>query len=167
MCSLKFNIGGELKDNIFKIKKYEFRKEKGMNKLFQFVCKNRDFEIELFKNENLTESSIVYKLVFSTNSEDIVIESESDNPFEIFGVLFDNIEEYGKIIEVKFNGLTIFEDDIIKVFFNYETLMATIRTKNCIHEVKLNELDIETITFGEESILELRNEVNKFYKKVA
>jgi hypothetical protein len=163
----KLILGGKWKKKtIFEIN----NKESEMKRLISFVSVKNDFSVELFeeknKNDNNSES---YKMIFSSNCERVQL--TSTDLCEICGQIFSTIEKNGKVTEVKLGDKRITEEEIIRIEFDYEHGLVNVLTFKEELTTSFNDIDIETMCFSDdyykESILELRNEINELYKRVA
>lgn len=163
----KFILGGEKETQfIYKIK----YKESEMKRLISFVSINNDFSVELFENEKKSKNnSKKFSMIFASNCERIEI--SADDLCEICGQMFSSIKNNGKVVKVKIKEEVFTEDNIVKIEFNNDIGQVNVYTFNRKITESFNDIEIETVCFSDkyykESIQELRNEVNKLYKKVA
>lgn len=163
----QFNIGGVSK----KIKnKKIYKKEKVMEKILCYKSVDEDLKIQIIR-ENYDELSVIYRCLIESNSDNIELLSGKTDLYEIAGMLFKQLETFGKVTNIELDGKNYVEKEINKVKFIEDGEVEIYLSDGDAIYTNVSDCDFETACFSAdeytEVLKELRLEINKIYQKHA
>lgn len=162
----EFTIGGDLGNTK---KNKNLKKEKAMDTILSYESDKKDLSVEIYRIR--LDESLVYGCKISSNSDCIELYSENDELYEIVGMMFKQLETFGKVVKIDLDNVIYLENEIKKVNFVEEGEVEVYLINGDAIYTNIIDCEIETSCFATDEynkcLLQLRLQINRLYQKHA